>query len=93
MGQSIQELDQVKFVEDNHITLNFLKAVFHKYFLVHSWIVCSIWNSKYQIIFFYIVLTTMCKKTSVGTQSSLLVNQQSLQIQPNTMIAFWYNVI
>ena len=35
-------MDQVKFVEDSlqkiwSVTSNFLKAVFHKFYLVHSW--------------------------------------------------------
>ena len=54
-------MDQVKFVEDSlqkiwsdmvclsdmvyHITSNFLKAVFHKFYMVHSWILCPIYNS------------------------------------------------
>ena len=33
----------------NHISSNFLKAVFHKFYLVHSWILCPIWTSKYQL--------------------------------------------
>ena len=39
-----------KFVEDgfqkiwSDITSNFLKAVFHKFYLVHSWIFCPIFN-------------------------------------------------
>ena len=50
-------MDQVKFVEDNlqkiwsdmspwadHITSNFLKAVFHKFYLVYSWIPWSMWT-------------------------------------------------
>ena len=52
-------MDQVKFVEDNlykfwsdmvwstsadHITSDFLKAVFHKLQLVHSWIFCPIYT-------------------------------------------------
>ena len=47
-------MDQVKFVEDSlylkgygllqadHITWNFLKAVFRKFYLVHSWILFRI---------------------------------------------------
>ena len=27
-----------------HITSNFLKAAFHKFHLVHSWILCPIWS-------------------------------------------------
>ena len=49
MGQSMgQRMDQMKFVEDSLqrfwsdmvslSTSNFLKAVFHKFYLVHSWI-------------------------------------------------------
>ena len=49
-GEQYSRMDQVKFVEDtafkklepiwsaeaDHITSNFLKAVFHKFYLVHS---------------------------------------------------------
>ena len=51
-------MDQVKFVEDNplkiwsgvvclssgllNIICNFLKAAFHKFYFVHSWILCPI---------------------------------------------------
>ena len=30
----------------DHITLNFLKAVFHKFYLVHSWIPWPIYTKK-----------------------------------------------
>ena len=33
-----------KIILANHITSDFLKAVFHKYFLVHSWIPWPIWS-------------------------------------------------
>ena len=29
---------------EEHIPSNFLKAVFHKFYLVHSWILCPIYN-------------------------------------------------
>ena len=44
-GSRYSRMDQLKFVEDSHekiwkdhTTSNFLKAVFHKFYLVHSWI-------------------------------------------------------
>ena len=30
----------------DHIPSNFLKVVFHKYYLVHSWILCPIWSKR-----------------------------------------------
>ena len=50
LGQSIQErnmwnLWKTAFNEVKQtITSNFLKAVFHKFNLVHSWILCPIWD-------------------------------------------------
>ena len=35
----------------DHITSNFLKAVFHNFFLVHSWIICPIFYYRYGIFF------------------------------------------
>ena len=35
--------------EAEHITSNFLKAVFHKFHLVHSWKLCSIFHFTYPI--------------------------------------------
>ena len=29
--------------QTNHITSNFLKDVFHKFYLIHSWILCPIY--------------------------------------------------
>ena len=42
-------MNQVKFVED-HINSDFLKAVFHKFYLVHSWIHCPILNMQYNSV-------------------------------------------
>ena len=59
------KMDQVKFVEDNllkadHIPSNFLKTVFHKFYLVYSWILGIIflsfcWQLK---MFYWIIVTT-----------------------------------
>ena len=45
-------MDQLKFVKvsvkkikADHTPSNFLKAVFHKFYLVHSWILCRISSS------------------------------------------------
>ena len=49
-GTKCSRTDQVKFVktafkkiEADHTPSNFLKAVFRKFFLVHSWILCCIY--------------------------------------------------
>ena len=50
-GAKYSRMDQVKFVEDNlymvsevdDIISNFLRIVFHKFYLVHSWIFCPIY--------------------------------------------------
>ena len=47
-------MGQVKFVEDSlveadHINSNFLKAVFRKFYLVHSWIFCPIYLNWYDL--------------------------------------------
>ena len=34
--------------QTSNITSNFLKVVFHKFYLVHSWILCPIYNSGVQ---------------------------------------------
>ena len=41
-------MDQVKFVEDlsRPYPFKFFKAVFHKFYLVHSWILCPIWSEE-----------------------------------------------
>ena len=36
-GSSYSIMDQVKFVADHVIISNFLRAVFHKFYLVHFW--------------------------------------------------------
>ena len=47
-GAEYSRISQVKFVQDSlqkiwgDITSDFLKAVFHKFYLVHSWILCPI---------------------------------------------------
>ena len=50
MRQSIEEwtkwnLCKTAFAYTDHITSNFLKAVFHKFHMVHSWILCSKWKN------------------------------------------------
>ena len=41
MGQSIQEWTKWNLWKSaDHITSNLLKAVFHKFHLVHSWMLC-----------------------------------------------------
>ena len=47
-------MDQVKFVQDSpyeadHANSNFVKAVFHEFYLIHSWILCPVSPSLYQI--------------------------------------------
>ena len=39
------------YTEADHITSNFLKAVFHKFYLVHSWILWPIWNTCNIVLF------------------------------------------
>ena len=54
-GTKYLRMDQVQFVEDSlykiegdgllkadHTPSNFLKAVYHKFYLVHSWMFCPI---------------------------------------------------
>ena len=38
---------------------NFFKAVFHKFYLVHSWILCPIWNSA--LLFLCVVFVLVIK--------------------------------
>ena len=45
-GSRYLRMDQVKFAEGS-LGLFFLKAVFHKFYLVHSWIVWPISYSRY----------------------------------------------
>ena len=47
-------MNQVKFVQDSpyeadHANSNFVKAVFHEFYLIHSWILCPVSPSLYQI--------------------------------------------
>ena len=41
-------MDQVKFVEDSHVILNFPKTVAQKFYSIYSWIYCAIWR-KYTV--------------------------------------------
>ena len=50
-----------KYVLADDITSNFLQAVFHKVYLIHSWILCPIWYinpSHATIIFLYTLKTS-----------------------------------
>ena len=73
-GAKYSGIDQLKFMEDSlqkiwsdmvclsrpdHITSKFLKAVFHKFHLVHSWILC--------LILGVTVLKSLTQKNSVFT--------------------------
>ena len=40
-----------KSASADHITSNFLKAVFHKFYLVHSWILCPIYSSQKSLMY------------------------------------------
>ena len=53
-----------KFVEADHISSNFLKAVFHKFYLVHSWILCPIYSQSHVSIFcvFYTYMNYLNKR-------------------------------
>ena len=47
-------MDQVKFVQDSpyeadHANSNFVKAVFNEFYLIHSWILCPVSPSLFQI--------------------------------------------
>ena len=41
--QPLKNLKGYGLPKADHIPSNFLKAVFHKFYLVHSWILCPIW--------------------------------------------------
>ena len=55
-GAKYSRMDQVKFMKDSRwkiwiwITSNFLKAVFHKFYLIHSWILCPIYREQWHKI-------------------------------------------
>ena len=36
--------EEIRPAQADHIPSNFLKAVFHKFFLVYSWILCPIYE-------------------------------------------------
>ena len=42
--RAFKKLDVIWSAEAGHTTSNFLKAVFHKFYLVHSWILCPRYN-------------------------------------------------
>ena len=44
IGIKYSRIDQAKFVEDTLSPSDFLKAVFHKFYLVHSWIPWPMWS-------------------------------------------------
>ena len=47
---AFKKFEVIWFAEVDHITSNFLKAVFHKFYLVHSWILCPICHHDHQEI-------------------------------------------
>ena len=44
--QSLKNLKRYGLPKAGHIPSIFLKAVFHEFYLVHSWILCPIWISQ-----------------------------------------------
>ena len=70
-GTKYSRMDEVKFVEDSLFPSSFLKDVFHKFYLVHSWIICPkciycmFWYLKYWASVEWSILfnkTSLCSK-------------------------------
>ena len=70
-GTKYSRMDEVKFVEDSLFPSSFLKDVFHKFYLVHSWIICPkciycmFWYLKYWASVEWSILFN---KTSFGSK-------------------------
>ena len=41
----LKKLKEYGLLKANHTPTNFLKVVFHKFYLVHSWILCLVWST------------------------------------------------
>ena len=76
-GAKYSRMDQVKFVKyslwkiwRNLVYLSkpyhfkFLKALFHRFYLVHSWILCPIWSPCFFFITEWPSLDTSCRETT-----------------------------
>ena len=50
-GTKYSRMDQLKFVEDNPYKIWRDMAVFHKFYLVHSWILCSMFRTLSNIFY------------------------------------------
>ena len=63
-------MDQLKFLEDSlwksrPYPFKFLKAVFHRFYYVHSWILCHIFESRMSLSQKIVLMNRSCRRYTV----------------------------